>query len=219
MVSESIEDYLEAIYVLTRRQQAAKTKDIAQRLKISPASVSEMLGKLSEQGYIHYEKYKGATLTDRGMREGRRIRRRHRLLEKFLTDVLGIKRDKSYEEACRLEHIISDESMKKICQMVQEPGTCKFEKPFEECTDDCEVCTGESVLTLSDLGEGEEATIAYLVCDNPGKVRRLISMGFVPGRKVKMEEEIPMGGPLLVILDECKVALARNFADLIHMRR
>ncbi|NYT11354.1 MAG: metal-dependent transcriptional regulator [Methanomassiliicoccales archaeon] len=219
MVSESTEDYLEAIYVLTRRHQAAKTKDIAQKLKISPASVSEMLGKLSEQGYIHYEKYKGATLTDMGMREGRRVRRRHRLLEKFLTEVLGIKRDKSHEEACRLEHIISDESMKKICQMVQEPSTCRFEKPFEECNDDCEICRGEPTISLSELSEGEEATITYLICEHPGKVRRLISMGFVPGRKVKMEEEIPMGGPLLVMLDECKVALARNFADLIHVRR
>ena len=127
MVSESTEDYLETIYVLTRRHRAAKTKDIAQKLNISPASVSEMLGKLSEQGYINYEKYKGATLTDRGMREGMRVRRRHRILEKFLTDVLGIKRDKSHEEACRLEHIISDESMKKICQMVQEPSTSEFE--------------------------------------------------------------------------------------------
>jgi DtxR family Mn-dependent transcriptional regulator len=207
------------IYVLTRRNRTAKTKNIANRLKVSPASVSEMLKKLSENDLVEYEKYKGASLTEKGMGLARRVRRRHRLLEKFLTDVLGMKREKSHEEACRLEHIVSEESLKRICQMVQDPETCKEGKLFEECSDNCDVCSGELTIKLSDLGEGEGATISYLTCNHPGKVRRLISMGFVPGRTVQMEDEIPMGGPLLVKLDECRVALARDFADLVHVRR
>jgi len=219
MVSESVEDYLSAIYVLTRRNRMAKTKDIAQRLRVSPASVSEMLRKLSEKDLVMYEKYKGVTLTETGMSLARRVRRRHRLLEKFLTEVLGMKREKSHEEACRLEHIISDESIKRICQMVQDPETCREGKLFEECNDNCDVCAGEPSLKLSELLEGEDAIISYITCDHPGKVRRLISMGFVPGRNVALEEEIPMGGPLLVRLDECRVALARDFAELVHVKR
>jgi DtxR family Mn-dependent transcriptional regulator len=219
MVSQSAEDYLGTIYILTRREPAAKTKEIAQRMKVSSASVSEMLGKLSEQGYIHYEKYRGATLTEKGLGVARRVRRRHRLLEKFLTDILGLKRDKSHVEACRLEHIVSDESMKKICQMVQDPASGAIEKPFEECSETCEVISGEPSLMLSELMEGEEGTITYLTCDHPGKVRRLISMGLVPGRNVKLEESIPMGGPLLIRIDDTRVALARDFANLVHVKR
>jgi len=215
MASESVEDYLSAIYVLTRRKRMAKTKDIANRLDVSPASVSEMLKKLSEKN----KKYKGVSLTDTGMKLAKRVRRRHRLLEKFLTEILGMKKQKSHNEASRLEHLISDESLKKICQMVQTPDTCKQGKLFEECNDDCDVCSREPSIRLSELGEGDDATISYITCDHPGKVRRLISMGFVPGRNVAMEEEIPMGGPLLVKLDDNTVALARKFADLVHVRR
>jgi len=75
MVSESVEDYLSAIYILTRRNRAAKTNDIANRLKVSPASVSEMLRKLSEKDLVEYEKYKGVTLTEGGMGLARRVRR------------------------------------------------------------------------------------------------------------------------------------------------
>lgn len=219
MLSQSAEDYLETIYILTRREPAAKTKEIAQRMKVSSASVSEMLGKLSEQEYIHYEKYRGATLTEKGLAVAKRVRRRHRLLEKFLTDILGLKRDKSHVEACRLEHIVSDESMKKICQMVQDPASCSLEKPFEECRENCEVFSGEPSLMLSELLEGEEGTITFLTCDHPGKVRRLISMGLVPGRSVRLEESIPMGGPLLIRIDDTRVALARDFANLVHVKR
>jgi len=219
MVSESVEDYLSAIYILTRRNRAAKTNDIANRLKVSPASVSEMLRKLSEKDLVEYEKYKGVTLTEGGMGLARRVRRRHRLLEKFLTDVLGMKREKSHEEACRLEHIVSDESLKRMCQMIQDPEACVEGKPFEECNDNCNALSGEPLVTLGELKEGEDATISFITCNHPGKVRRLISMGFVPGRRVKMEEEIPMGGPLLVKLDERKVALAVDLANLIHVKR
>jgi len=219
MVSESVEDYLGTIYILTRRLPSAKTKDIASRLGVSPASVSEMLSKLAEKGFIKYEKYKGVSLTERGMAIAKRVRRKHRLLEKFLMNVLGLKRDKSHEEACKLEHILSEESIKKICQMVHDPEGYKEGKPFPECEENCEVLQSNPSLPLSELDDGDEGVIGFLTCDHPGKVRKLISMGFVPGRKVKLEEGIPMGGPLLVRLDGCRVALARDFADLVHVQR
>lgn len=219
MVTESVEDYLGTIYVLTRRFPVAKTKDIAKALKVSPASVSEMLNKLAEQGYIDYEKYRGAKLTEKGMGVAKRVRRKHRLLERFLSEVLGLRHDKSHEEACKLEHIVSEESMKKICQMVHAPGKYERGKPFPECDDRCEVVLAKQSAPLTSLEEGEEATISFLTCNNPAKVRRLISMGLVPGRKVMVEEKLPMNGPLLLRVDSSRVALARDFADLVHVKR
>lgn len=219
MVTESIEDYLGAIYVLTRKYPVAKTKDIASALRVSPASVSEMLNKMAEQGYIDYEKYRGAKLTERGMGIAKRVRRKHRLLERFLSDVLGLRHEKSHEEACKLEHIISEESMKKICQMVYDPDTYERSKPFPECDDECEIFQSKPSVSLTNLGEGEEATISFLTCNNPGKVRRLISMGLVPGRKVVVEEKLPMNGPFLLRVEGSRVALARDFTDLVHVKR
>ncbi|MFP4170812.1 MAG: metal-dependent transcriptional regulator [Methanomassiliicoccales archaeon] len=217
MVSKNAEDYLETIYDLTRDGAPAKTKDIAARLEVSPASVSEMVRKLAEQGYLDYERYRGVYLNDRGLKEARRVRRRHRLLHRFLVDILGIRGEKGEEEACRLEHIVSDDSMKRICKIVR-PGNGDS-KPFPECNDDCDLYDDESILPLSEMEEGEEAMISFLTCDNPGKVRRLISMGFVPGRKVKLEEDISMGGSLLVTIEDCRVALAEDYAGLVHVKR
>jgi DtxR family Mn-dependent transcriptional regulator len=88
MVSENAEDYLACIYDLSRDEGAVKTNEIAAKLGLTPASVTEMTQKLAAEGYLNYEKYKGVTLTHKGRKLAARIKRRHRLLERFLVDVL-----------------------------------------------------------------------------------------------------------------------------------
>ncbi|HTX43576.1 MAG TPA: metal-dependent transcriptional regulator, partial [Methanocella sp.] len=83
------EEYLETILYLTRGGRTAKTKDIADAMGIKPPSVSEMLVKLNEQGFVAYQPYVGATLTDIGRAEAIRMERKHQLLETFLVDTLG----------------------------------------------------------------------------------------------------------------------------------
>lgn len=219
MISRNAEDYLECIYDLTKGNSPAKTNEIASRMGVSPASVTEMVQKLAAEGHLDYRKYKGATLTPKGMRVAKKMKRRHRLLERFLVDVLGIKKDKGGEEACRLEHIVSDESMKKICQLMNDPSICPDGRPYPECEEECEFIKEGGKSTLQDLEEGEMGRITHLSCEHPGRIRRLISMGFVPGRTIEMEESIPLGGPLLLKLENNRVALAREYARLVHVRR
>jgi len=90
MASEQLEEYLEAIYDIGERDGTAKTSSIARCLNVAPASVTEALQNLSEKGYVHYEPYRGATLTEQGKGIAESIKRRHRLLEVFLSDVLKI---------------------------------------------------------------------------------------------------------------------------------
>ncbi|TFG55471.1 MAG: metal-dependent transcriptional regulator [Methanomassiliicoccus sp.] len=217
MVSENVEEYLECIWELTQGGTPARTTDVAKKLKVSPASVTEMMQRLDASGHITYEKYKGATLTETGMEIGSRIKRKHRLLERFLVDVLGIDNEKSHDEACRLEHMLSDESERRISQMMNNPTTCPDGDPIPALDQLCLRGPDDDSSVLSDLDEGSQGVITHLSCDDPQKIRRIIAMGFVPDRCLKVEEKLPLGGPILVKVGDCRVALAKEYADLVHV--
>lgn len=217
MVSENVEEYLECIWELTQDGTPARTTDIAKRMKFSPASVTEMMQKLDANGYIVYEKYKGATLTEEGMRIGATIKRRHRLLERFLVDVLGIDKEKSHEEACRLEHMLSEESERRISEIMNHPTTCPDGDPIPRMDEICKVRSDKGSVSLSEVEEGSEGTISHLRCDDSQKIRRIISMGFVPDRRFAVEERLPMNGPVLVRVGDSRVALAKDYADLVYV--
>lgn len=108
MISENIEDYLACIYDLSIDGGVVKTNQIASKLNISPGSVSEMIKKLSSLGYVSYEQYRGVSLTDEGLTIARRVKRRHRLLERFFVDILGMKTEESHDEDMKVEHTVSD---------------------------------------------------------------------------------------------------------------
>ncbi|MCG7844467.1 MAG: metal-dependent transcriptional regulator [Methanomassiliicoccales archaeon] len=216
-MSENIEEYLECIWELTQDGTPARTTDIAKRMKFSPASVTEMLQKLDTAGYIVYKKYKGAKLTEEGMRIGSTIKRRHRLLERFLVDILGIDKEKSHEEACRLEHMLSEESERRISEIMNHPTTCPGGCPIPRMDELCKPRSDKESIALSDLEEGSEGIISHLRCDDSQKVRRVIAMGFVPDRHLSIEERLPMNGPVLVKVGDSRVALAKDYADLVYV--
>ncbi|MCD5409767.1 MAG: metal-dependent transcriptional regulator [Methanocellales archaeon] len=124
MYQDRSEEYLETILYLTERQGMAKTSEIAEELGVSPPSVTEMIQKLSEGGYVEYVPYYGVRLTEHGRKEASRIRRRHRLLETFLVNFLGIGKDDAHEEACKLEHTVSDDVEYRFCSLMDHPKKC-----------------------------------------------------------------------------------------------
>ncbi|OPY34629.1 MAG: manganese transport transcriptional regulator [Methanomassiliicoccales archaeon PtaU1.Bin124] len=217
MVSENIEEYLECIWELSQRSTPVKTKEISDKMKVSPASVTEMMQRLAEMGYVQYEKYKGVTLTQSGNEIGTRVKRRHRLMERFLYDIIGLEKKESHEEACRMEHTLSDESERRICQLMNNPKTCPDGDPIPECSHSCTLCVSEPSLPLSEIPKGETGVITHLKCDDTAKMRRIIAMGFVPGRNICVEDRLPMGGPLLLSVQETKIALAREYASMVHV--
>lgn len=216
-ISENAEDYLACIYDLSRGGVPVKTSEISSRLNLSPASVTEMTQRLAADGYLNYERYKGVTLTPEGHRVAKGIKRRHRLLERFLVDVLGRTSEDSHEEAMKLEHNFSDESVEMLSRMMNNPTVCPDGDPIPG--PDLPVGERPESLPLDELEEGEEGTITHLICDEPSKIRRLIGMGFVPGRTVVVEEHVPLGGPLLIRLENMRVAIGRDYAALIQVER
>src|ERR687895_2398875 len=118
--SASVEDYVKAIWEVAG-SGAASTKDVAERLSIAPPSVTNMFARLQEMGLVEYERYRGASLTERGREEALRLVRRHRLIETFLLEHLGYSWQEVHEEAERLEHAVSDGFTERLAEFLGHP--------------------------------------------------------------------------------------------------
>ncbi|UCE81526.1 MAG: metal-dependent transcriptional regulator [Methanobacteriota archaeon] len=212
------EQYLKTIYNLTEEGGMAKTTDIANVLEVAPASVTQMLHKLCRQGYVKHEPYRGTILSRRGRRIARRIARKHRLLERFLSDMIGIEPEDGHDQACRMEHALSNEAEEALCKMMNHPATCPNGKRIPKCERGipCEDCTRKA-LKLSDVDEGRTATISHLVSKDKDELCRTLAMGLVPGATVTVEKKMPLGGPIIVNLKGTRVAIARSIGDALRM--
>jgi len=218
--SDTAEQYVKVIHRLTEEGGSAKTSDIASALGIAPASVTEMLQKLSSQGYLKYEPYRGASLRPKGRRLGRRLARKHRLLECFLQDFMGIGGRAGHEQACKMEHVLSDEAESGLCRMMQHPAACPQGRRIPKCDRriSCEKCT-QFTVPLSQLSEGQSATISHIASSDRSELCRLLSMGFVPGSEVKVERRLKGGGPIVVDIAGTKVAVASSVGQKLHVMK
>jgi DtxR family Mn-dependent transcriptional regulator len=124
MDSERTEEYLEAIYKEQTKGDSASTSFLARDLGVSQPAVTDMLKNLENKGLIDYKSSKGATLTDIGVEKALGVIRRHRLWERFLTDVLGMKWDKVHEVACKLEHLDVPEVEERLAVILGDTNTC-----------------------------------------------------------------------------------------------
>jgi len=130
-VSErTIEEYLESVEALERLESPVRTSSLAQALEVSPASVSEMLQRLSKKGLVEYTPYGGAILTEEGRQRVLELTRRHRLWEVFLNRHLGVGWEDVYQDACNLEHATSDMVTEKLAQFLDNPKVCPHGNPI-----------------------------------------------------------------------------------------
>ena len=227
MSSDSIEEYLEAIYNFNEKGKAAKNSDLAERLKVTPPSVTQMVKRLADEGLVEYEPYKGVTLTGRGMALAQKVVRKHRLLERFLHDFLGLRKDRIHNEACKLEHSLSDEAAAALCKALDVPETCPDDSnPIPPCTldvEDCEQCTearekGDSKLLtqLSNLKPGEEGRVAF-IRGGTTAFQRLLDMGLTRGTRVLMMNAAPFSGPVEIFVRGSTLALGRGLAKHVFV--
>lgn len=198
MVSENVEEYLEAIYRLLERREKLTTTNIAKELKVSPPSVSEMLKKLDERGYLKYEPYKGVVLTSKGRDLGKNILRKHRLIEKFL-DTMGLSKNKIHEEACKLEHSVSKELEKAIEKEIEKPVYKK------------------GMVSLTDLRPGQTGEIVSIETGYRAK-RRLEDMGLTPGTRIRVLRFAPFGGPIEISVRGSRLVVGRGMARRIFVK-
>jgi len=188
-----VEDYLKAIYDLERDAHPAATNDIAERLAISPASVSGMMRRLAEQGLITHEPYRGARLTTDGRRAALRTLRRHRILECYLTEVLGYPWDRVHDEAERLEHAASEELIERMADALGNPLHDPHGAPIPSREGVVEETTRRA---LSDVGAGENVRVRMVMDDDGDRLRYLAELGIRPGSIIRLLDRAPFDGPI-----------------------
>jgi DtxR family transcriptional regulator, Mn-dependent transcriptional regulator len=228
MEQKSTQDYLKAVYNLARNGDLVSTTEISKKLDVAPASVTEMLKKLSQDGYVKYSPYHGSTLTEKGLQEAQKVTRKHRLLEKFLTDVLHLGKEKVHTQACQMEHALSDEAEESLCRLLKHPDTCSDDgKTIPACNlpfSNCEDCIklhdqgleevgkrNKNLISIRELKDGKFGKISFIRGEHK-VLQRLLDMGLTPGTRIKVVKVAPLNGPVEVSVRGSKLALGQDIA-------
>jgi DtxR family Mn-dependent transcriptional regulator len=195
--TRSQEDYLKSLYLLGGDAHPVPTRELAQRLGISSPSVSEMVTRLSSQGLVEHDRYRGQQLTREGRKVALELVRHHRLLEMFLVQVLGFGWDEVHDEAERLEHVISERMEQRIFELLGRPELDPHGHAIPTLTGKVKASSHRQ---LSDSRPGERATVQGVSDDDPGKLRELQRRGLVPGTKLTVLAASEFEGPIEIRL-------------------
>jgi DtxR family Mn-dependent transcriptional regulator len=203
------EDYLKAIYHLSRAGEAASTSSLAERLGIAAGSVTGMLKRLAEQGLVEHTRYYGARLTETGEANALRTIRRHRVLELFLVQVLDYPWDRVHEEAERLEHAVTDELVDRMAHVLGEPDVDPHGAAIPTAGGELHE---RALPSLLDISVGVPAVLRRVPDEDAAALRYLAELDLVPGVNVVVLERAPFNGPVHVRVAGRERALGRELA-------
>lgn len=210
MESQTLEEYLEAIYKLSDRGEARPAR-IAEALGVSGPTVTATLKRLKAKGYVTRPSG-GVALTVAGRQAALDIIRRHRLAERFLVDVLGMPWEDVHEEACRLEHALSGKVQAALETYMDNPAVCPHGHPIPSADGTVAERVGEP---LCDYGAGSDVEIVRIDEEDEGLLSYLASLGMFPGTSVRVCDVAPFQGPLMVEVGTSRYALGRDVASKI----
>jgi DtxR family Mn-dependent transcriptional regulator len=212
VTTEAVDDYLKIIFVLTRDGgDMATTGAIAERLELTPASVTGMVQRLAAQepALVEYSKNRGVALTDAGRERALEVIRHHRLLETFLHETLGISWEMVHEEAEKLEHYISEELEDRIAAYLGDPEVDPHGSPIPKKDGTMPELGWVSVL---DLEPGAPAVVARIPLRDPDLRNYLEGLGLTPGARVVLECIEPFGGPVYLRCEERRHGIGPEIA-------
>ena len=181
--TRSQEDYLKALYLLRGDQRPVPTRELAQRLGISSPSVSEMVARLTAQGLVEHDRYRGQQLTREGRKVALELVRHHRLLEMFLVEVLGYTWDEVHDEAERLEHVISERMEARIFELLGRPELDPHGHAIPSLAGKVRPLSDRA---LSDCRAGEKVRVQRVSDEDPALLRELERRGLVPGTRIEV---------------------------------
>jgi DtxR family transcriptional regulator, Mn-dependent transcriptional regulator len=245
-MSSPLEDYLETIYLLVQEHGFARVRDIARARDVKAATVSVALRKLAEGGLADYERREYTRLTPKGERAARRILARHRLLTRFFEEVLRMSPEAASQQACAMEHSLTDEATDRMVRFFEFLGSCpSVAETFRRCplgvpagdgtpagpgpapaagapaTTECAECGARAEatwLSIADLRPGQSGIVTQISAT--GALRqRLLDMGILPETEIGLERSGPGGDPLWIRCQGARLALRRSEAGRIRIRR
>jgi DtxR family Mn-dependent transcriptional regulator len=190
MAGLAAEDYLADIYRLETEGVAATTGNVAGRRNVAPASATAMFKRLARDGLVTYREYEGVVLTEEGQRLALGILRRHRLTERFLTDVLQIPWDRVDEIADQMEHALPDVVVDALERLLGGPFTCPHGYPIPDRQG--RMAAPAAVRTLADVPAGGEAVVARVDEHVPGLLGYVEGLGIIPGARLRVISHNPI---------------------------
>lgn len=206
----NMEDYLKTIYELGGDKNQITNKAIAKALNISAPSVSEMLKKLLEEGYVEYESYRGVKLTKNGLEKARKVKRKHLLWEVFLVEKLGYDWDEVHEEAEKLEHVTSEKLEERLDKFLNYPKTCPHGNDIiESGQDDLEY------KLLEDLTSNTKAIIKRLT-DKRELLNYVSGLGLNIGDIIEVIE-LKKDGTMVIVKDGKIMAIEKEYTNKIYV--
>lgn len=216
MTSPAVEDYLKTIYQLSEAGGPVSTSAIAERLGIAAGSVTGMLKRLAEAGLVEHTRYYGARLTDEGVDTAVRTIRRHRVLERFLVDVLGYTWDRVHDDAERLEHVVTEEMIDRMARVLGEPEADPHGAPIPSAHGEFRE---RSYPTLADMETGECAVLRQVPDEDAAALRYLAELDLTPGAALVVLDVAPFNGPLRVSINGREQVVGRELATKIKVER
>ena len=234
-LTKSLEDYLETVYLLVRDGGYARVRDIAKARSVKASSVTPALRRLSDMGLVDYERREYVKLTPDGETAARRVLSRHRLLTRFFGKFLGMSAGAAEEEACSLEHALSDEGMERMVRFFEFLNVCpqasdRFTESFRECSavhpeaspcsHESRVChggatrEGGAIVSVADLTPGQKGRVTQVHAT--GAIRqRLLDLGILPQVIVEVQRLAPVGDPIWIKVLGSQIALRRAEAEAV----
>lgn len=202
-LTPALEDYLEVIYQLAEENGKAKISDIARRMDIAKPSVTQAINSLRREGMVYQDRYGPVLLTPKGEKRAREVWYRHRVIRRFLEEVLKVEPATADRDACLMEHNISAETFSQM------------EKWLQEKSDDNTSFAEKNQLTVTELLPGQKARILKIVGKDSWIRQRLMEMGLVAGVELELERFAPLGDPIEITLQGQHLSLRKAEASML----
>lgn len=213
--SESVENFLKAVYTLQQQSERVSTNTLSETLNISAPSVTDMAQRMVAAGMVDYQKYRGVVLTPAGEEIALRIIRRHRLIELYLVEELGYALAEVHDEAERLEHAVSERFVEAIASRLGQPEFDPHGDPIP--TREGAVMALDQV-PLSELALGTPAQVARLKATSPEMLQHILDRGFILDSQVEVLDRDPFDGPVTALIENQKrVVVGHQVAECIYV--
>jgi DtxR family transcriptional regulator, Mn-dependent transcriptional regulator len=213
-LSDAVQDYLREIYKLQLEHGQVKTSTLAMRMGVAPPSATAMMKKLASRGLVEHQPYHGVRLTRSGERIALELLRHHRLLELYLARTLDLGIDAVHAEADRLEHALSESLEDHIDKALGSPTQDPHGDPIPDPK--LRIVHAKSK-PLTELHEGEEATVERIPDGDGELLRYLATVALVPGKPVQLVRAEPLGGPLILRTSVGETAISRQLGDRVRV--
>ena len=220
----SVDEYLETIYFLAfpigeyrlaSNDSGAIASRVAEMLGVSRASAGEMLKRLEVEGLVERGEHKEAILTDSGRGRAEKVVRKHRLIERWLTDFLGYTGAEAHVHADELGDTFNDDMIERIAEKLGHPDRCPHGWPVDPAFEQEE---NRHLAPLSDVPAGSRATIVRLAEHDGALLHWFYDEGFVPGREIEVREAQPAAGQVTVRLNGDERAIGDKAAAGLFVR-